>query len=537
MNNSSRPPSPPLRVEAITARRVRDPYADLLRDTRGMRREQASARDAWFAALALDRKEDVLFEFETLLKGVVAWSNPRNHPRRANTPRAADREFLPHLLVTRAVAARALALCNQLLGAQRAGVALARQLPAGFLEEPRGAESQPPTETPHDALQSLRGALSVHIELLDGVARSGMVPYRLFYASSHALQREVARSPYFNALHVLEFRPEFDRLRAPEVLDAIQSVDGDAPHRLVALTFLSHFRLLRLAQLLQQTASDPTASRRAYAVLAVVHAEVRALRGVLHERAGAMLADTLERDILKVTAADLKTRYDAIARESERLQKLRVALVSAAASLHAEARRALALRVPLCDDPAGQSELGPQCLVVGQRLREAAQSNVLLLTATLRGGADPERMFGERAARRSAGERARQTAWMFQVVLRAFVAKAKARPADDVDRWHWSPASDFVEDFLGHYERVGRALAAESEYPHAERMTHGLLALRETDYVMPAQLNAAALECEAFSAWLRDHVEKVSRREELRALPMDRGVAAETLRAHLAPSP
>lgn len=537
MNNSSRPPSPAARVETITARRVRDPYADLLRDTRGMRREQAAARDAWFAALALDRKEDVLFEFETLLKGVVAWSNPRNHPRRAGTPRAADREFLPHLLVTRAVVARALALCNQLLGAQRAGVTLGRQLPAGFTDEPRAAEPAAPAESPQDALVQLRGALGVHLELLDGIARSGMVPYRLFYAASQGLQREVARSPYFNPLHALEYRPEFDRLRVPEVLDAIQSVDGDVPHRLVALSFLAHFRLLRLAQLLQHTGSDPTAARRAYAVLAVIHAEVRALRGVLHDRAGGMLADTLERDILKVPAADLKARFDALARESERLQRLRVALVSAAAALHAEARRALLMRVPCCDDPAGQSELGPQCVLVGQRVREAAQANVLQLTATLRGAADPERVFGERAARRAAGERARQTAWMFQVVLRAFVAKARARPADDVDRWGWSPASAFVEDFLGHYERVGRALAQETEYPHADRMTHGLLALRETDYVMPAQLAAAAAECEAFGAWLRDHVEKVGRREELRALPMDRGMAAETLRAHLGAAP
>lgn len=62
------------------ARRVRDPYADLLRDTRGLRKEQAAAREAWFAGLAWDRKEESLFELEMLLKGLVCFANPRNHP-------------------------------------------------------------------------------------------------------------------------------------------------------------------------------------------------------------------------------------------------------------------------------------------------------------------------------------------------------------------------------------------------------------------------------------------------------------------------
>src|SRR5687767_9991192 len=39
----------------------RDIYANLLRDTRGLRRDQASARDGWFAQLPWDKKEDTLF--------------------------------------------------------------------------------------------------------------------------------------------------------------------------------------------------------------------------------------------------------------------------------------------------------------------------------------------------------------------------------------------------------------------------------------------------------------------------------------------
>ena len=57
----------------------RNAYAELLRDTRGLRREQQQAREAWFARLASDKKEETLFELEMLLKGLACFGNPRNH--------------------------------------------------------------------------------------------------------------------------------------------------------------------------------------------------------------------------------------------------------------------------------------------------------------------------------------------------------------------------------------------------------------------------------------------------------------------------
>lgn len=537
MNNSSKPPSSAqARLEAITARRVRDPYADLLRDSRGMRREVAAAREAWLASLALDRKEDVLFELETLLKSVVAWSNPRNQPRRAGTPRAADRDFHPHLLITRAVVARALALCNQLVGAHKTGPLHGRTLARGFREDPT-LPADAPSEGPMDALLSLRSCLGIHLEVLDGIARGTTVPFRLFFATADALRREISRNPCFNPMQVLEFRPEFDRIRSPEVLDALQSVDGEAPHRVVALAFLAHFRLLRLAQLLLQTALDPTASRRAYAVLAVIRAEQRALCGVLGERVGEMLADAVEREMLKVSSTDLKVRFDTFSREVERQRQLRVTLTTAAAALDAECRRALLLRVSPCDDPAASAELGAQCAIVAQRLREALQDNLLHLAVTLRGAADAERVVGDRTARRAVSERLRQQAWLFLVVLRAFTEKARVAPVDEGDRWERTASSTFTADFVGHFERIGRVLAARSEYPEAARLTHAVLALRETDVVSRRELDLAVKECMAFAEWLRPFVEQVGRREELRAIPLDRGAAAETLRAYVTSSP
>ena len=64
-----------------------------------------------------------------------------------------------------------------------------------------------------------------------------------------------------------------------------------------------------------------------------------------------------------------------------------------------------------------------------------------------------------------------------------------------------------------------------------------MLALRETDVVSRRELDLAVKECAAFAEWLRTFVDQVGRREELRAIPLDRGAAGETLRAYVTSAP
>src|SRR6187551_3065582 len=58
----------------------KDAYSDLLSGTRALKQEQRSAREQWFNALEVDSKDELLFEFEVLLKAAACFSNPRNHP-------------------------------------------------------------------------------------------------------------------------------------------------------------------------------------------------------------------------------------------------------------------------------------------------------------------------------------------------------------------------------------------------------------------------------------------------------------------------
>ena len=67
----------------------RDSYELLMRDTRGMRPDRAHEREKWFAALDLEWKEEVLFELEMLLKGLVCFFNPRNGRGKPAPPKPA----------------------------------------------------------------------------------------------------------------------------------------------------------------------------------------------------------------------------------------------------------------------------------------------------------------------------------------------------------------------------------------------------------------------------------------------------------------
>src|ERR1700679_220160 len=85
----------PLARSAATE--ARNAYAELLRDTRGLRREQQQAREAWFARLAADKKEETLFELEILLKGIACFANPRNHPGAGRRSTIVSLDFREHL--------------------------------------------------------------------------------------------------------------------------------------------------------------------------------------------------------------------------------------------------------------------------------------------------------------------------------------------------------------------------------------------------------------------------------------------------------
>lgn len=518
-----------------SAPRIRDPYADLLRDTRGLRREQAAARDAWYASLTWERKEETLFELEMLMKGLVCYANPRNHPGPARKAPVVAIDFREELLVARQCIARIVALCRMLLGPRDRAYVFQRYLETVLPEDPARARlnrDAPVQEGPEDSLLHLRHALTMIGEVMDGLLRLERIPFRLFHSTLVLAQREIQRNQFFNPLIALEFRPEFDRIRSVEVLEAIQSVENDAAHRVVALAYLSCFRMLRYAHLIQSTAADPGSVRRAYVLLAVLRSDARAIVAYLRTRAANVLADGFERELLKIPAREIALRFDALVRESQVLANLRGTLEAIAAALRVEMRAIFEIRVPAAGTGPQPADLARALHGAMNALREVLQWSVTQLTVTLRGEVDPARLFDDEQARRAVGERLRRDVWMFAQVLRAFLTKARATP-DTPDRWAGYSSFQFVREFLGYFRAMGYQLLRSSDYPHFDRFLAALDGLHEADFLEPARLQSAIAECEDFQRFLFETFDKISQRSELVRVPFDKRAAAETLKLYL----
>src|SRR5207237_9179086 len=118
------------------------------------------------------------------------------------------------------------------------------------------------------------------------------------------LQREIAHHTLFNPRSALEFRPDFDRIKSPEVLEVIRSGPRGKAHHFVALTFLSLFRMLRylrlLARIVSETGKREAIAGRAYLVLSVLRSDARALSDYLRRKAGANLGESYERQLAPV---------------------------------------------------------------------------------------------------------------------------------------------------------------------------------------------------------------------------------------------
>jgi hypothetical protein len=518
---------------------ARDGYRSLLVGTRAMRRDHAIARDAWFSALRVERKADLLFELEALLKGLACFANPRNHAGPSRRTAIAALDFREPLMVARAGLARVLVLVRTLLEEKDRSFVFQRYLEQTI--EVDAARSRMQTvgaqqETPEGALGALRQAATHLLEVIDALGKAQRVSFRTFYSTLSLFSREVASNAFFNPISALEFRPEFDRIRSAEVLELLQTVPGEEAHKLVALSFLSLFRLLRYLALVDAIAGE-TQPARAYLVLAALRSDARALTVHVRKHAGPKLAEGYGRELFTVSARGLDARYSQLLAEGHRLLNVKGALEGIAAKLRLEVRRTFERDLPAVEAPPPPAELRASLLSATSSFRPALQATVLLLTRALGARLDAHFVFDDQAAKREVGERLRRDVWMFSQIVRGFAAKAAVvRTPEKNDRWASVDSFRFVQEFLAYFRAMGYPLLRGNDYPRFDQFIAAMSSLEEVDLLDPERFRNAVEECEGFHRFLMEVFEAISRREELAGTPFDKRAAAEQLRMYLGQS-
>jgi hypothetical protein len=514
-----------------------DPYQSLLSETRALQREQRAQREQWLAALELEGKDETLFEFEVLLKAAACFSNPRNHPGPPRRTAIVGLDFRSALGVFHDGLTRSIGLARQLLGSADRAFVFHRYLETVLPEDnARTRLLQGSTQsTPEDSLTTLRHGLTAGAEVVEGLLRTQRVPFRLFHAALSGVYREIDRSAYFNPLSALEFRPEFDRIKSAQVLDLIRSVPGPEAHRLVALTFLSLFRMLRYLTLLTRILNEQGKRREqvgsAYLVLSVLRSDARALSDYLRQRSGELLSESFERDLMSVPASQIRDRTTSLRASGHRLIGIKSALEGIAGSLRLEMRRAFQHDIPALDVELNAKEFRQRVGASVANLRPALQNAVLFLGKALGVTLEEGGVFDDHAARRETSERLRRDVWMFAQIVRAFSSKAVHSPSDD--RWAALYNFQYVREFLAYFRAMGYPLLRSSDYPRFDAFMAALSGLEDTDLVDPTRLEAAIDECMAFHGFLTQLFEDISKRDELTGVPFDRREAAASLKLYL----
>lgn len=512
-------------------------YVALLRESRGLRHEQHEARDAWYAKLAAQHKEEALFELEILLKGLACFANPRNHPGSGKRQTIVGHDFRTQLEHACDGMARGVQLARTMLGERDRAVVFHRYLETVLPEDNARAKlvyAAMTPESPEESLFVLRQSLTNLIEVGTALAKSPRTSYRVFFAHLSTTVREISGSAFFNPLSALEFRPEFDKIGSSAVLDLIHRVAGENAHRLVSLTFLSLFRMLKYVRLLESITMDHSDKRvwgRSYLVLAVLRSDARALSSYLWRRSGELLAKDFEARVTRVSVDEIDSAVNDLQDEGRRLTQIKDALLSISSMLRLELRRVFDHDVPPAHDKLTADDMRMRLQTATETLRPVLQLAVLFLGRALDPSFSEAQVFETPGALHDTRVRLRAGAWMFAQIARAFTSKA--RHADPLsDTWSAPERYGFVGDFLGYYRAMGHPILVLGGYERTRDLLAALSALHDTDLIDPTRLDAAASECEALYAFSMQLYVGLSQRE-LSGVPFDRYAAARLLKRYL----
>jgi hypothetical protein len=505
-----------------------------------LRREHAVSREAWLAGLAVDRKIEQLFELEVLLKGFACFANPRNHPGPARRAPAVAQDFREHTTLVREALGRVVQTCRALLVDRERAFVFQRYLET-VLPDDR-ARSRLVGEIgdpdPERSLLVLRHGMTHLLEVTAGVTRLPRVPFRLFSGLLAMAQREVTQSTYFNPLRALEFRPEFDRITNGQMLQLVRDLRGEAVRRLVALTVLSLFRMLRYLALVERVLRESTdAPKRAvatvYLAFSVLRSDARALSGYLRRRSGPLLADGYESDVFDVPAHALSEQYQRLLTRGHELRDIKATLGGLSANLRLETRKAFERDFPSLDPAPSYDEFRAAVQRAVASLRPALQNATMFLGRSLGASLDARGVFDDDAARRETSERLRRDVWMFAQIVRAFASKARSASAEGQDRWLAGSPLGFVREFMEYFRAMGYPLLRATDYPRVHAFVDAMARLRDADLLDAARLRSAIDEAERFHKFLTDLFDAIGRREELADLAFDRRAAAESLKLYL----
>jgi hypothetical protein len=268
-------------------RTARDSFRELLKQSQ-LHPGLSAERERWLRSCRVEGREERLFEFEMLLRGVERYFKLHNLPIDAQTRPVVTRDFSEELRDFRDALSQAIKLSRRLLDPGEDQRMLFRRYVESQLVDERARrallDQELEEDTPEQSLFLLRQSLESLRTIVDGLLKLETVSFRVFHEVGNLALLAILRNQFFRPFGPLEFCIEFDRVKSVAVLDGLRKL-GDPERRLFTTAFLALFRLLHYLAYVRPAPRG--VDRRARVVLALVRSEALTLVGYLKSEVAA----------------------------------------------------------------------------------------------------------------------------------------------------------------------------------------------------------------------------------------------------------
>ncbi|MFL5349581.1 MAG: hypothetical protein ACJ8AT_32700 [Hyalangium sp.] len=476
---------------------ARDFYADLMRATQSSRSAALAERERWLRGVSIEGREEQLFEFELLLRGVERYFNLHNVVVNTQDRPLVTRDFHEELEDVRDAIHRAIRIARRLLDPDSDSKRVFRKYVETQLTDDRVRrafiEQELDQETPQESLFVLREAFESLRNLIDHLLKLPVCGLALFTDVGNLALREIVLNRYFRPFRPLEFRIEYDRIRSVRILDLL----AGQPHELRApftTAFLALFRLLRYLSYVGQEGEDST-PRRARVVLALVRSEAVSLVGFFRDELATQVGPK------RLKAASLRAARD-IAKETNRIAREILAEDAPDASMKAAIAFTALFR--------------SQVVALVEALEPASTSS--------------DASFQKLVAPEAMAQRLRKDLWVFGQLCRTTEQALRSEDGAAAES-----ALSALKSYLGYFQDVSYQLLRYSDYETFDRFA-ALLVELPWPPEGPSIRHRLAEDLRQFTPTLESTFSSVSRRVLLQGRTFDRKEAEALRDRFLAPT-
>ena len=242
---------------------------------------------AWLASLAVDDADEVVFQFETLVKALDRFFNVANHPARRGGPLSIEHDLRIEILVADRRMRSLLQLCHSVLNEADTSAFTFRSYVETYLLSDLDRDAllsrHQVQNTPLESLYLLQIGLRALVQISSALLAADHVSLNGFRALGHQYTSLIIQNRYFNPLRSRGFSPIYDRVGHPILQHAVREASSERLRRGLSLLILMLNRYLRIVSWIRPNAATKEELYDALPLLALLRSDFRTLAPYLED--------------------------------------------------------------------------------------------------------------------------------------------------------------------------------------------------------------------------------------------------------------